>query len=75
MPADVNILIDFLVLEEGSNCIYLSVILIDSVFKIGKNCYSRMFLECKYIVKEKEATRHITKELEISSDEENSDGE
>ena len=25
--------------RESSHCIYLSVILIDSVFKIGENCY------------------------------------
>ena len=35
-------------------CIYLSVTFIDSVFKIGKNYYSQVYLEeCKYIVKEK----------------------
>ena len=26
------------ILEEGPRCIYLSVILIDSVFKMSKNC-------------------------------------
>ena len=47
--------------KEGSHCICLSVILIDFVFKIGKNYYPQMFLEeCKYIVKEKEVTRQIT---------------
>ena len=40
--------------KEGSHCIFLSVVLIDSVFKMGKNYYPRVFLEeCKYIVKEK----------------------
>ena len=35
-----------------------------------------MFLEeCRYIAKEKEATRHITEDLEIFSDEENSNEE
>ena len=38
--------------EKGSNCICLSVISSDSVFKIGKNYYPQMFLkEFKYIVK------------------------
>ena len=37
--------------DEGSLCIFLSVILIDSVFKIGKK-HSEVFLgECKYMVK------------------------
>ena len=39
--------------KEGSHCICLMTILIDSVFKIGKNYCSQMYLEeCKYIVKE-----------------------
>ena len=38
--------------KEGPHCKYLSVILIDSVFKIGKNYYLQVFLEeCKYIAK------------------------
>ena len=50
--------------------------LIDSVFKIGKNYYSQVFLECKYIVKEKKMIRYITDDLETfsdDSDKENSD--
>ena len=40
--------------EEGSQFIYLSVILIDTVFRTGKNYYPQLFLEeCKYVVKEK----------------------
>ena len=40
--------------KEGSHCICLSVILIDSVFEMGKNYYPQVLLEeCKYIVKEK----------------------
>ena len=40
-------------LNESSLCICLSIKLIDSVFKIGKNYYPQMSLEeCKYIVKE-----------------------
>ena len=56
-------------LKEGSRFISLSVILIDSVFRIGRNYYPQVFLkECKYVVKEKKITKHITDDLEISSD-------
>ena len=56
-------------LKKDSHCIYLSVVLIDSVFKMGKNYYTQVFLEeCKYTVKEKEATRNIAEDFEISSD-------
>ena len=44
--------------KEGSHCIYLSLILIDSIVEIDKNFYPQVFLEeCKYIVKRKD--RHI----------------
>ena len=60
-------------LKEGSCCMCLSVVLIDSVFKMSKNYYPQVFLkECKYIVKKK-VTRNIIENLDISSDEENSD--
>ena len=40
--------------KEGSQFICLSVILIDSVFRIDKNYYSQVFSEeCKYFVKGK----------------------
>ena len=40
--------------KEGSQFICLSVILIDSVFRIDKNYYSQVFSEeCKYDVKGK----------------------
>ena len=40
--------------KEGSQCIYLSVILVDSNFRTGKKYYPRVFLEeFKYVVKEK----------------------
>ena len=40
--------------KEGSQFICLSVFLIDSVFRTGKNYYPQVFLEdCKYVVKEK----------------------
>ena len=55
--------------KEGSHSICLLVVLIDSVFKMGQNYYPRVFLdECKCIAKEKEETRHVTEDLEIFSD-------
>ena len=39
--------------RQGSQCVYLSVILIDSVFRTGKNYSPRVFLECKNDIKEK----------------------
>ena len=40
--------------KEKSHCICLSLKLIDSVFKIGKNYYLQVLLEeCKYITKYK----------------------
>lgn len=40
--------------KEGSDCICLPVILIDSDFEMGKNCYAQVLLEeFKYVVKEK----------------------
>ena len=60
--------------KEGSQRIYLSVILIDSVYKKDKNYYLQVFLEeCKYVVKEKNKSKFITDNMEISSD--NSDEE
>ena len=45
--------------KENSHCICLSVVMIDSVFKIYKNYYPQEFLEeYKYIVKEQDVTRH-----------------
>ena len=55
--------------KEGSNFISLSMVLIDSVFKMGKNYYPQVSLkEYKYNVKEKEVTEYINEDLEISSD-------
>ena len=40
--------------KEGSQFICLSVILIDSIFRTGRNYYPQGFLEeCKYAIKEK----------------------
>ena len=64
--------------KEGFQCICLSVILIDSVFRTGNNYYLQVFLEeCKYIVKEKNISKYFIDDIEISpdSDGENSDEE
>ena len=48
---------------------FLSVILINSVFRIGKNYYSQVFLEeCKYVFKENKIPEYIIDDIEISSD-------
>ena len=68
---------------EGSQFIFLSVMLIDFVFRTIKSYYSQVLLEeCKYIVKEKKMPDYITDNTEITSDsdredsnEENSDEE
>ena len=53
--------------REGSQFICLSLILIDSVFRTGKN-YPWVFLEeCKYVVKEK-IPNYIIDDIEIFSD-------
>ena len=40
--------------KEGPQCIWLSVILIDSVYRTGKNSYPQVYLEkYKYVIKEK----------------------
>ena len=57
-----------------SHFVSLSLILVDSVFKMDKNYYSQVFLgDCKYVVKENKMSKFINDELEISSDEEASD--
>ena len=38
--------------KQGPQFIFLSVILIDSVFRTGKSYYSQVYLEeCKYVIK------------------------
>ena len=60
--------------KEGSQYICLSLILFDSVFRTGKNCYPKVFLEeykyvVKYVVKEKKTSKYIIEDIEISPDE------
>ena len=60
--------------KEVSHCIWLSMVLIDCVFKMGENYLLQMFLKTyKYI--SKEVTRNVNDELEIFSDDsDESDG-
>ena len=51
--------------KEESQCIYLSVTLIDSVYRKDNNYYPQVFLERKYFVKEKQMPQYITDEIEI----------
>ena len=56
--------------KESSHCVCLSVILTDSVFKMGKSHQSQVFFkECKYSIKEKKMNKIINDKLEIYSDE------
>ena len=64
--------------KEHFQNICWSVILLDSIFKAGKNYYPQLFLEeFKYVIKEKKIDNYITDDVEISSDsdEDNSDEE
>ena len=62
-------------LEEGSQYICLSVVLNECIFETGKHYYLQVFLEeCKYVLKEKKVSKYIIENIEISSNEENSDG-
>ena len=54
--------------KESSQCICLSVILIHSIFRTGKNYYPKVFLEeCKYIIKKK-MINYVPNDIKISSD-------
>ena len=57
--------------KENYQYISLSVILIDSVFRTGKNYYSQVFLEnCKYVIKQKKIPNYIIDDKETPSDSE-----
>ena len=56
--------------KEGVYCVFLSIILIDSVFKMDNCYYPQMFSEkCKYVAKEKKTSDFIDEDIELSSDE------
>ena len=44
--------------------------MIDFVFRTNKNCYPHRFLEeCNYIEKDKNISKYVTNDMEISSNE------
>ena len=65
--------------KEGSQYRYLTVVLINSVYRKAENYYPQVFLEkCKYVVKEKTMSTFIIDDIEISFgdfDKEDSDEE
>ena len=57
------------ILKEGPQCICLSAVLANSVFKIGKGYYLQVFLKnVNTLLKKKKATKYINEYLEKSSD-------
>ena len=68
----------FTIIKHQKKILNLSVVLIDSVFRTGKNFDPQVFLEeCKYVVKGKKIPKYIIDNVKISSDtdRENSDEE
>ena len=62
--------------KEGSQFIYLFVILIDFVCRTGKNYYPQVFVEeCKYVAKENKMPEYFTNDIEISSDSDREDSD
>ena len=60
--------------KEDSHCICLSVISVDSIFKMGKRIFfSSVFRRIKYIIQEKKINKYINNGLEISSDDSEED--
>ena len=49
--------------KEGSECICLSVILIDLVYRKHKYYYPQFFLEWKYVAKEKKMSEFIADDI------------
>ena len=55
--------------KGNSQYVFLSIILIDAIFRTGNNYYLQVFLEeFRYIVKEKKMPEVITDDIEIFSD-------
>ena len=60
--------------KEGSSCIYISVILIASVYVKDKNCDRQVVLEkYKHVVRENKPSNFNTDDIEIYYDDENPD--
>ena len=62
--------------KEGSQFIYLSVILIDCLFRTGKHYYPQVFLEeGKYVAKEKKMPEKTIHDTDVSSDSDKEDSD
>ena len=60
--------------NKNLECVCLSVILLDSVYKKYNKYYPQVFLEeCKYVVKEKNIHNYIIDDVEIYSDSDEGD--
>ena len=52
--------------KESSHCIYISVIVIDSVYIKDKNYYPQVFLEkYKHVLRRKKTSYSVTDDIEI----------
>ena len=53
--------------KENAPCMYLSIIMLDSVIKANKKYYPQTFLEeCKYVQEKIKIENHIDEDLEKS---------
>ena len=50
-------------IKKSPSCVYISIVVIDSVFKMNKDYYSKRYLEeCRYKDKEIKRIRYITED-------------
>ena len=62
--------------KDALKCLYMLVIVINSVFKLGRNYYSQTFLEeCKYKTTEQVLKSLINEDVENSDDNDDNDDE
>ena len=61
-------------LKENASCKCFSLIILDSVIKVSKKCYPKIFLEeCKYGMKKTKVENLINDDLDLSSSEDETD--
>ena len=52
----------------------MSLIMLDSIVKVGKKYYPQVFLEeCKYVKRKNKMVNYINDDIEITSSDENND--
>ena len=54
--------------KQGMHCTFIACVSTDSVMKIGKSNYPRVYLECKYKINKKKMSKSTDAELELDSD-------